>query len=328
MRKNGYFIISLDFELLWGMFDSKTSEEFLSRSLGAREAIPLLLKLFEKYDIHATWGIVGLLFADNLSEMKKYYPDNKPNYLNKKLSAFDHLNCVGENEEIDKVHFASNIIDIIKKFKNQEIASHTFSHYYCKELGQNIETFRCDIESAKIIAKEKKDITLQSLILPRNQFRDDYANVAKECGFTSIRGNSKHYAYNNSTMLAKIIRLLDSYINICGFKCYKKNQCFENGIVNIRASRFFRQYDERLSLFEGLKLRCIKKQMKYAAKTGKIFHLWWHPHNMGHNTDINLKQLEELFVYYKKLNKKYSFVSKNMKEFAGESFNENSASVR
>ena len=68
--------------------------------------------------------------------------------------------------------------------------------------------------------------------------------------------------------------------------------------------------------------------MKKAAKLGKVFHLWWHPHNIGKNTDKNIRQLEELFQYYKVLEEKYSFKSQTMYEFAEEVLSENSFNER
>ena len=58
--------------------------------------------------------------------------------------------------------------------------------------------------------------------------------------------------------------------------------------------------------------------MKKAAKKGRIFHLWWHPHNIGINTEKNLKNIKEIFDYYDELKNKYGMESKNMLELAEE----------
>lgn len=325
--KKGSFVISLDFELFWGVIDATTKEKFGQQILGARKAIPQILDLFNEYDIHATWGIVGLLFAENHSELIEYSPQVKPNYIEKKFSAYDYFDCVGENEQDDVFHFAPSLIQKIKQYNHQEIASHTYSHYYCKALGQDETSFEHDLTSAQNIANAKQNVVLKSLILPRNQYLKEYAKVIKKCGFSSVRGNPAHYAYNNSDMFARAMRLLDSYTNICGMKCYGVKDCVEDEIINIKASCFFRKYNKNLKLLEGLKIYSIKRQMKFAAKKGKIFHLWWHPHNFGTNTQINLNQMRLIFEYYKELNAKYGFESKNMRETANEiiqKYNKNS----
>lgn len=318
----GKMVISLDFELLWGVFDHENETTFGERIKNTRKVIYSILDLFKKYDIHATWGTVGLLFAQNIDEAENFSPELKPQYHKDELSAYKHLSEV--TAEQDYLHFAPDLICDILKIENQEIGSHTFSHYYCKERGQTLETFNNDLMCAKKIAKDKFNLDLESIILPRNQFLPAYINVAKNNGFKAVRGNPKHYAYNNSTIFARGIRLLDSYVNICGYKCYDLNDLVENDFIDIKASCFFRQYNKKLELLEKLKLCCIKRQMKFAAKNNKVFHFWWHPHNIGLNIEKNLKQLEEIFMYYVNLREKYGFESKNMKEMVKEIQDENS----
>lgn len=65
-------------------------------------------------------------------------------------------------------------------------------------------------------------------------------------------------------------------------------------------------------------MRRIKKQMLYAAKNDLCFHLWWHPHNVGVETDYHLRQLEEIFSYYDELRKTYGMRSLNMGEVTAE----------
>ena len=44
MRRNGTFIISLDFELNWGVHDVFTLEQYEKNLLGTREAIDKMLE--------------------------------------------------------------------------------------------------------------------------------------------------------------------------------------------------------------------------------------------------------------------------------------------
>ena len=78
----GSLIVSLDFELFWGMQDVRTLESYRENILGAGNAIPKLLDLFQKHRIHATWAAVGFLFAKNAEEALKYAPAvaDRPTY--------------------------------------------------------------------------------------------------------------------------------------------------------------------------------------------------------------------------------------------------------
>lgn len=322
MNNSGRLIISLDFELLWGVHDHETQDSFESRILGTREAIPKLLELFKKYDIHATWATVGLLFCKNKEEVCYFTPSVKPNYKKQELSAYSYIDSLGEDETKDVFHYANSLIKLISDSEGQEVGCHTFSHYYCKEEGQTAEAFKADLQSAKNIAI-KNGIKLKSLVLPRNQFTLESVAIARDEGFISVRGNPKSFAYNSSHKVARAMRLIDSYLNIYN-KCYKRGDLVGQDCVNVQASCFFRQYNPKLKVLEPLKMNCIKRQMRYAAKKGKVFHLWWHPHNIGKYTNINLKQLEEIFKCYKALEEKYSFKSQSMCEYAEEVLSENS----
>ena len=57
---NSSLVISLDFELMWGVFDT-IGARYTENLSGALEAVPLLLELFAKNEISATWASVGLL---------------------------------------------------------------------------------------------------------------------------------------------------------------------------------------------------------------------------------------------------------------------------
>ena len=150
---NGKFVISLDFEKYWGIHDAVSLEDYKDNLLGVQKVIPLLLELFGKYQINATFATVGFLFFKDKSELLPSLPKRKPAYHNEKFSPYiSHLDLIGENETDDPFHFGSDLIRQIQ-IAGQEIGSHTFSHYYCLEKGQTKEDFKEDIERRKPGAK-------------------------------------------------------------------------------------------------------------------------------------------------------------------------------
>lgn len=86
------------------------------------------------------------------------------------------------------------MIDLISKYDGQEIGSHTFSHYYAREDGQNIDEFSADINSAKNIA-ENKGYEVNTLVFPRNQSLDSYEKVIKSNKFIAYRGEEKDWIH-------------------------------------------------------------------------------------------------------------------------------------
>jgi len=324
---NGKLIISLDFEICWGIRDAVKLNNYKENLLGVHKAIPMLLDLFKKYNINATFAAVGFLFFENKRELLLSLPARKPQYVNSNLSPYTgHFNLVGENEEQDPLHFG---IDLINQINNagQEIGCHTFSHYYCLEKGQDKEDFKEDLLCAKIIA-HKRGIQLKSFVFPRNQYNKDYLSVCSELGITSFRGNEKSYLFSSKTeehgtFVRRPFRLLDAYLNLSGHHCYTLSEMKKNTPYNIPASRFLRPYSRRLNFFEKLRLKRITKSISYAAQHGLTYHLWWHPHNFGINFNENFNFLEKILIHYQKMNKEYNFESLNMLQLANELNREN-----
>ena len=90
MRK-GYFVISLDYELMWGVRDSQTKESYGKNILGVKSAINEMLECFKCYNVNATFAIVGFLFHETKDEIFNNIPNVVPNYKNKKLSPYFFL---------------------------------------------------------------------------------------------------------------------------------------------------------------------------------------------------------------------------------------------
>lgn len=308
-------IVSLDFELFWGMQDGWTLEEYRENVLGGRRAIPQMLELFRNHGIHATWATVGFMFADNYDELKAFFPDNAllPTYHNSALSAYHCFEAIGEDEKTAPCFYAPSLIQLVNESEGQEIGSHTFSHYYCRESGQTVEQFEADMKSAKAIA-ESKGFKLTSVVLPRNQCEPEYTAVLNKLGFAAYRDEENDWIHEKVKFrpLMRILRLLDVYFPLTGQGGYIP-KC-ENGIWNFVGSRMYKPYFRPLAFMEKLKVHRIKRQMLHAAKNGLVFHLWWHPHNVGVKTDFHMKQLEDIFSYYAMLRERYGMQSMNMCE--------------
>jgi peptidoglycan/xylan/chitin deacetylase (PgdA/CDA1 family) len=321
---HGSFVISLDFELMWGMIDHDM-DAYSANVHGVYKALPRLLELLEKYDIHATIAPVGLIYCKDKNDCKQFLPNEKPSYNNASLSPYE--NGFIENIPLERyeMFFAPDLIQLLKKYPNIEIGTHTFCHYYCWEEGQNIEQFESDLNAAKEISK-KNGVQVSSIIFPRNNVSNGHLDVCRKLGIFAYRGNPPKF-YNKTysscgAIKNRICRLLDNYINIGGSNIPKYSSMLDNGMVNVATSRFLRPYNSKLSFFDGLRLRRMKGEMLKAAKQHRLYHMWWHPHNMGINTDQNLAFLERILQYYKILNEKYNFQTFSMREFAEQFLNE------
>jgi peptidoglycan/xylan/chitin deacetylase (PgdA/CDA1 family) len=316
----GTFVISLDYELLWGVWDVTIIEKYGTHILGVQQVIPALLDLFKTYNIKATFATVGILFAKDKAELSSFIPTIKPSYSNHTYNVYaNEFDKTGSNEKDDPYHFGYTLFNMIKQSEH-EMATHTFSHYFCLEDGQTAEEFDADIKAAIKIAAEK-NIQLTSLVFPRNQINEAYLPVLQKNGITVYRGNPISWIYKPRMFAAEIplirlCRLLDTYFPISGNNTFliKKET---GGPVNIPASRFLKPYNKNLAWFEKLKLKRIMNEMTYAAKNNELYHLWWHPHNFGVDINENMQNLAVLLNHYRFLNAKYGFTNLTMKEAAG-----------
>jgi hypothetical protein len=76
----GAFVISLDFELMWGVRDKRTIADYGCNILGVRQAVPALLDLFATRQIACTWATVGFLFCADKDELMASLPARLPAY--------------------------------------------------------------------------------------------------------------------------------------------------------------------------------------------------------------------------------------------------------
>jgi peptidoglycan/xylan/chitin deacetylase (PgdA/CDA1 family) len=173
---SGRFVISLDFELMWGVRDHRSVADYGDAVLGARQAIPQMLQLFARYDIQATWATVGLLFARTKGEMRRFAPAILPEYQNPRLSPYPALDQIGADEDEDPHHFGRSLLDQIASTRGQEIATHSYGHVYALEPGMTPEAWRADLAAAIAIATEAGH-SLQSIVFPRNQMGPDHVAI-------------------------------------------------------------------------------------------------------------------------------------------------------
>jgi hypothetical protein len=146
------FTISLDFEIHWGVSDHRTIASYRENLENVPAVIHRTLKLFTERNIHATWAAVGMLFCKNKAELFSHVPgQNRPTYQNPKLSNYTVADIAGENEQTDPFHFASSLVKKIASTENQELATHTYSHYYCLEPGQTPVARPASYVTAEII---------------------------------------------------------------------------------------------------------------------------------------------------------------------------------
>jgi hypothetical protein len=311
------FVISLDFELMWGVRDARDLTTYGRNIIGARRAIPRLLELFEHYAIRATWATVGFLFCENKDELLQSLPAVRPSYKNPALSNYFYLDEVGYDEKADPYYFGSSLIDMIKGYPSQEIATHTFSHFCCLEPGGTVEQFSADLDAAMAIAL-RREIFFRSIVFPRNQYSAKHLQECRARGITAFRGNERSWIYRPSaraqhTLTRRLARFTDSHFNLSGHHINLPE--YVDGMIDVCSSRFLRGVADGRGILDRLRLRRIMSAMTAAARLGGVYHLWWHPHNFGRELDANIRFLGAVLEHYRILSDRYGMESWCMSDF-------------
>ncbi len=317
------FTISLDFELHWGGFEKWALAKHRNYFLNTRKVIPEILMAFKNYQVHATWATVGLLLHRHQEELKSVFPQLIPTYDQPVLGVSHYMSHhqIGIREEQDPYHYAPSVIQKIVATEGQELASHTYAHYYCNEPGQTPEQFKADADAWNKAA-EPFGVKTCSLVFPRNQFNRDYLQVCKQVGIKIIRTNPVDWWWKidstqRESKWKRFNRGFDAYFSIGGKTSYPLSSIQQNeGVWHLPASRLLRPYSSKEFVLNQIKINRIKGEMTLAAKNNECYHLWWHPHNFGGDPSKNIEGLVQILEHYKYLNQTYSMISLNMQEIA------------
>ncbi len=276
-----------------------------------------MLSEFESNKIHVSWAMVGLLATESFEELNSKFGNRQIPYVNQNYSPFPF-----SQDKFNDIPF--ELLSGLKEAKAivqtefQELSSHTFSHYYTLEDGQSDSDFSSDLADMKNVSK-KLNTSFKSIVFPRNQINKDYLKLCSEAGIVSFRGNQANNYWSNSayakeSISKKGMRYLDAYYKVSNTQATAINDLERiSGVLNIPASRFFRPHSGK-EILEKRKIKRIKAEMTLAAKTGTLYHLWWHPHNFSTITEAHFEQLKSIIEHYKELENTFGFKSLNMSE--------------
>jgi len=314
----GALVISLDFELHWGVRDHRPLDAAERRRLlAARGVVPGILSAFREHAVRATWATVGFLFARSREEALECRPRHMPHY--EQVALDPYCESLGRGETDDPFHFAPSLIRQVAQEPGQEVGSHSYSHYYSLEQGQSEAEFKADVASAKRIA-ENSGYRLRSYVFPRNQVRGSYLPILGQAGFQSYRGTEPAAAKAPVTFREqrrpwlRALRLMDAYWDVNGPQTVDWPASGKPAPVD--ASRYLRPFAPALRALEDTRLRRIASAMKRAAIEKRIFHLWWHPEDFAGHPRRNLDFLQRVLNVFDRYRREYGMVSLSMSEAA------------
>lgn len=299
----GVFTISLDFELLWGSFDSGKHRKFIAhfeRNGGAfhttRSIVDRLLALFRKYDVRVTWATVGHLFLDSceMSDGVKHpdMPRANHSWFNEDWYKYDP----SLNLQAEPLWYGRDMVErILAAQPRHEIASHSFSHVIFSDRGCTRQVAEAEVRKCVDLASSF-DLKLNSFVFPRNEM--GHLDVLKENGFSVARGPAPFWFFKpRIRALRRAGHMLDDLAAMtpsCGLP-----ERSVSGLWIVPVSMFLQSMDGARRLIP-VRSR-IKKGLKgieRAVAERSLFHLSFHPtENLCFHTDQMFQALEEIVAH-------------------------------
>ena len=275
---SGTFVVSLDFELLWGVRDHADKNSYGENIRGARDAIPRPRSISEN-DIKATWATVGFLFCEDKEELMASLPETRANY---NQADYPIMNT---SMRLEKTKRMIRITSLPLWFRLSPILPvRKSARTRCRistvlKMGQRQKAFEADIVAARQLA-ERRGIYAEVYRVSQDQYAPEHLAIC-ERGLTTYRGNPSGWAYRagkgtEQTKWRRALRLLDAHTSALA-------RTRSSRLAGYRKTcpRVGRPCAGQLAPFHPLHVATIKRGMTQAAKSGTGYHLWWHPHNFG-----------------------------------------------
>lgn len=260
----GAFCISIDLELLWGVWDHVTAADARACADLEREIVRRLLALFRTHEFPVTWAIVGRLLDDR--------------------HGFDGLR--GDRS----CWYAPDLVDAIREDPvDHEIATHSYGHVYFGE--SSAEAVRDDLMRAKSV-HESHGLPFRSLVFPRNQVA--HLDVVAEVGievFRSVDAGLLEAVSQRAPRLRPLVNLADKALPFAPpmVQPIRRN----HGLIELPSSLLLIGRNGLRKVVSPAALRAkLRAGLTRAVETGELFHLWFHPSNFYAGLESQLDVLD------------------------------------
>jgi peptidoglycan/xylan/chitin deacetylase (PgdA/CDA1 family) len=277
-------MLSLDFELIWGTLDLFGTKGFqkacaIERSVVVRR----LLDLLEEFEVPATWCVLGHLLLDRCGpEAGRMHPEIvRPSHAWAPDDWF--ARDPGGTEETAPLFFGRSLVDMIRSCRvRQEIACHSFSHVIFGDPGCSRATAESEVKAC-LVAARALDIRLRSFAFPRNCV--GHLDVLRAHGFEVFRGPGPlWYEQETSGWRGRLAHLWD-VIRAAPPPTVLPHRD-DSGLWDVPGSMiYFPMHGIRRFIPLRRRVTRALKGLEDAAKSRRIFHLWFHPTNLADGTD-------------------------------------------
>lgn len=279
------FVISLDFELRWGSRDrlGLDRDAYRANLEGVAEVVPALLAMFEERRIRATWATVGALACHDWEEYFARVPPLAP-------GVRPEFRVDGRYAEVDpsgRLHFAPGLVERVARAPGQELGTHSFAHVPFREPGMTGAAVADDLAAVAALWTERFGGPPQALVFPRNQAA--HLDVVRAAGIRIWRVNPERWFHQAAPrrangIVTRAFRLIDDLAPWSAPAPPVRGE-------ETTASLFLRA--DLSEPFWRLFVLRVRRTLE-RLESGAVFHLYWHPHNLGDAPRLRLPRVAEI----------------------------------
>jgi peptidoglycan/xylan/chitin deacetylase (PgdA/CDA1 family) len=294
--RRGAFVLSFDFELIWGTLDKRGPEGFRRACERERsEVFGPLLNLLEEYEIPATWCVLGHLMLDSCEPVdgRKHPEIVRPTHAWQPGDWFTH--DPSSDEDRAPIFYGRSLVErLLEARVAQEIGCHSFSHVIFGDPGCSRETAESEVRAC-VQAAAALGITPRSFAFPRN--RVGHLDVLRQYGFTCFRGPEPTWYMGGGRAPGRLRRAAHLADVVAARRPPVVVPERTQGLINIPASMmFFPAHGVRRHIPVSRRVRRALKGVERAAREQRIMHLWFHPTNLADETAAMLAGLRSVFA--------------------------------
>jgi len=274
---SGLFILSLDVELAWGTYGPANVARLAPYFDGERDSIRRLLALLDQVAIPATWAVVGHLMLDRC--------DGHPDVLQPHYAwsagpdaARDPCSDIARAPRF----YAPDVIALIRAARvPHEIGSHTFTHVIAADPAVTPDIWHSQMAKCAALHAEH-GLPLRSIVYPQNRIA--YVDTLPQYGITAYRGQEQNWyaRWQGEGVLGRVCHLIDRALGLPPPTYDPAALRVGERLVNLPASQFL-MGAEGVRRFIPVESRVQQARLGLdrAVTRGQLFHLWFHPFNLG-----------------------------------------------
>lgn len=284
----GTLVISIDLEMLWGVWDSPARAGDEAVGNHEREICRRLVALFETYDIRVTWAIVGRLM------------DDTPGFAGLRATP----DC----------WYAPDIVSGITASEvKHDLGSHGYAHLYFNATSR--QALEDDLHRAKL-AQECRGLGMTSFVFPRNHVA--HLDLLAKAGvkvYRSMDQGPRAMAQHQGPRFQSAVNILEKALALPVRIVQPIPR--DHGLVELPSSLLLLGRGGFRRIVPAASMRKkMKGGLTRAIQQGGIFHLWFHPSNFYEERETQFGLLEDMLAEAVRLRALGDLRVRTMSEYA------------